>query len=246
MKRTGTEAGAPASGSVTCCVLTSVPSSSTSSVTFCPSKPDCDSTTSTISVVPLSAVFGVATRPTWMSFDNVSRPTPTVNTGSASALRPSSASPSAASAVSAPSLTITSPATGSPASSCRTPDSAAPSRVCEPLNVSSLSCVVRVGARREAERPHGEPIGQRLEQPAIVRAELALHERGARLAVDISNLHAARVVQQHADEVLLRHRGLDHQQRPEQADQDDGEERDADAGERRRDRARGHGPTGRP
>ena len=59
MKRTGIEAGVPASGNETCCVLTSVPSSSTSSVTFCPSNPDCDNTTSTISVVPLSAVFGV-------------------------------------------------------------------------------------------------------------------------------------------------------------------------------------------
>ena len=146
MKRTGIDAGVPASGSDTCCVLTSVPSSSTSSVTFCPSNPDCDSTTSTINVVPLSAVFGVTTRPTWMSFDNVSRPTPMVKTGRLSALRPRIASPSAASAVSAPSLTITRPATGRPASSWRTPDSAAPRRDCDPPNVRSLSCVVRVAA----------------------------------------------------------------------------------------------------
>ena len=41
---------------------------------------------------------------------------------------------------------MTSPATGSPASSWRTPDNAAPRRDCDPLNVRSLSCVVRVAA----------------------------------------------------------------------------------------------------
>ena len=43
------------------------PSSSTSSVTDWPSKPRCAITTSTSSVVPLSAVRGVVTRPIWMS-----------------------------------------------------------------------------------------------------------------------------------------------------------------------------------
>ena len=111
-----------------------------------PSNPDCDNTTSTIRVVPFRATFGVVMRPTWMSFDNCSWPTPTVNTGTPSAFSPSSASPRAASAVSAPSLTITNPATGRPASSWRTPDSAAPRRVCEPSNFSSPSTVVRDGA----------------------------------------------------------------------------------------------------
>ena len=146
VNRTGIDAGAPASGNVTCCVLTSVPSSSTSSVTGWPSKPDCDNTTSIIRVVPLSAVFGVVMRPTWMSFGNCSWPTPTVNTGRPSAFNPSSAAPSAVSAVSAPSLTMTNPATGKPASSWRTPDSAAPRRVCDPSNFSSPSVVVRDGA----------------------------------------------------------------------------------------------------
>ena len=47
---------------------------------------------------------------------------------------------------------------------------------------------------------------------------------GARLTGLIGNLHAARVVQQHAEEVLLRDGRFDDQQRTEQADQDDSEQ----------------------
>ena len=237
MKRTGTEAGVPASGSVTCCVLTSVPSSSTSSVTFCPSKPDCDSTTSTINVVPLSAFFGVATRPTWMSFDSVSRPTPTVNTGSAFGLEAEQRL--AERGIGGVGAVADHHQPGHRQSGQLLAH--AGQRRAEPrLRAAERQIALLRGARRrarEAERAHREPIGQRLEQPAIGGAELALHECGARLPVDIGNLHAARVVQQHADEVLLRHRGLDDQQRPEQADQDDGEDREADRRRAPRDRA---------
>jgi hypothetical protein len=51
--------------------------------------------------------------------------------------------------------------------------------------------------------------------------QLLLHERAARLAVAIGDRHAARVVDEDAEEVLLRHRRLEDQRRPEQADQED-------------------------
>ena len=112
-------------------------------MTVCPAYPVCVSTASTSSDVPLSAVRGVETRPTWMSCESVSCPTPTVNTGSASAFDASSASATVASVVSAPSVTSTSPETGRPASSCRALSMALASRVCVPPKVRSDGALTR-------------------------------------------------------------------------------------------------------
>ena len=87
-----------------------------------------------------------------------------------------------------------------------------------------------VGARREAEEPHREPVAEGGEQRALV-AELAADDVGPRLALDVGDLHAARVVDEDAEEVLL---GLDlrqHQHRPPQADHEQGEDGEPDAGE---------------
>jgi hypothetical protein len=135
MNRTRTAAGLPSEGSVTSCVPTIRPPSSTLSDTVSPAKPVCVMTASTTSELPLSAVRGVEIRSSWMSRASRSRPTPTVKTGTDAAFIASSASDSVASDVSAPSETRTMPASGRPAISCRTPSSAAPSFVCAPSNV---------------------------------------------------------------------------------------------------------------
>jgi hypothetical protein len=77
--------------------------------------------------------------------------------------------------------------------------------------------------RREAEEPDRVPRGQRLQHRAV-RPERARHELAARLAVLIGHPHAARVVQQHAEEILLRHGGAQDEHRPEQAEEHDGDE----------------------
>jgi len=90
---------------------------------------------------------------------------------------------------------------------------------------------------REAERADEEALGQRPEQLAV-RRERALDRRGARLVAPVGDLHAARVVHQHADEVALRHRRRDDQRGAEQAERD---QRERGAAERDEDGAV-HGP----
>ena len=77
---------------------------------------------------------------------------------------------------------------------------------------------------------------------ASARPSWSRDELAARLAVLVGDLHAARVVEQDADEVLLRHRDLEQQHRPQQREEHDqrtaptrvAEEHDAIApGERR-------------
>ena len=77
------------------------------------------------------------------------------------------------------------------------------------------------GRRREAEEADDEFLRQRGQQGRGRAVQLLLHERAARLAVAIGDRHAARVVDEDAEEILLRHRGLEDQRRPEQADQED-------------------------
>ena len=84
-----------------------------------------------------------------------------------------------------------------------------------------------------------------------------MHEGAARLTVAIGDGHAARIVDEHGEEVLLRHRRLENQRRPEQTDEQHGERRQAERdehesiaqaiggrnaaiGEERHDRSRGH------
>ena len=207
------------------------PSSSTSSVIVLPPNPVWVMTTSTISVVPLRATRGVLTRPIWMSRDSVSCPTPTVKTGTPCDLSARSDSPSASSAVSAPSLTTTRPASGRPASSCRAPSRAAPSRVCGAGERQVVFGIDPRGGGREPERAHHEFIGQRFQRCRDRRAKFLSDKRRAWTVLVIGNLHAARIVEQHGEKVLLRNRGLDDEHGPEQAQRHESDQRDAQAGE---------------
>ena len=205
------------------------PSSSTSSVTAWPSKPFWAITTSTSSVVPLSAVRGSSTRPIWMSLSSVSRPTPTVKTGTASALRPSSASPSAASAVSAPSLTTPArPAAGRQFLPRRRQRGAR--RVSVPSNFSRHPRPPALPSTRSGTTRTVNRSARVLRVPAS-RAPRRCTYRRTRLPVCVGNLHRARVVQQDADDVLLRHRRPDHEHGPEQARQHEQQQRHAQRGE---------------
>ena len=64
-------------------------------------------------------------------------------------------------------------------------------------------------------------------QRAVDLAELILDELAARLALVVLDLHAARVVEQHADEVLLRHRNLELHRRTKQREEHRGHQRHA-------------------
>ena len=75
--------------------------------------------------------------------------------------------------------------------------------------------------RREAEAAQHEPARKRLQDVGVGRREVQFGERAARLAVDVGNLHAARVVHEHAEEVLLWDGRLDDEHRPEKARQDE-------------------------
>ncbi len=72
-----------------------------------------------------------------------------------------------------------------------------------------------------------------MEQRRVRAVELLLHERGARLAVAIGDRHAPRVVHEHAEEILLRHRRFEDERRAEQAEQQHGERRQPQADENR-------------
>ena len=89
-----------------------------------------------------------------------------------------------------------------------------------------------VRRRRKTEEPHDESLRQRIEQRRVRPAELLLHEGAARLAVAIGNRHAARIVDQDADEILLRHRRLQDQRRPEQAEEQQRQRGEPQADER--------------
>ena len=82
--------------------------------------------------------------------------------------------------------------------------------------------------RREAKRSQHEALRERLHQRRVLRAERLFHERAARLRAPIGNLHAAGVVDQHRQKVLLGNRRLHHENRAEQAEEQDAERRDAE------------------
>ena len=87
-----------------------------------------------------------------------------------------------------------------------------------------------VGVRREAEEPHREAVAEGGEERAFV-AELPADDVGPRLALDVGDLHAARVVDEDAEEVLLRLDLRQHQHRPPQADHEEGEDGEPDGGQ---------------
>ena len=88
-----------------------------------------------------------------------------------------------------------------------------------------------IGLPREPEEPQGEPVGEGGPQLAVGRAELPAHELVARRLVAIGDLHAARVVDEDAEEVLLRHHRRQHEHRPEQAERQHAQRGDADDGQ---------------
>ena len=118
---------------------------------------------------------------------------------------------------------MTRPASGRPASSSRARSSAWPSRVAVPPYFRSPADADAVGRGREAEEPDDEALRQGREQLRIRAVQLLLDERAAWLAVAVGDRHAPRVVDQDAEEVLLRHGRLENQRRPEQAEEQDGE-----------------------
>ena len=145
-----------------------------------------------------------------------------MNTGSFSAFRFSSVLVSDASLVSAPSVTSTMPATGNPASSSRTPSSAAPILVCEPPNVRSLTEFTRAAVEEKRNVRTRKRSDSDFSSGLVLAAELLPEELGARLVVvPVADLHAARVVDEYGDDVLLRDGGLDDQRGPEQTEDDE-------------------------
>jgi hypothetical protein len=91
-----------------------------------------------------------------------------------------------------------------------------------------------VRTRRKLEGANDEALRDRFEERAIGRAELVGHELAARFPLAIGDPHAARVVYQDGDEILLRDGGAQDQDRPKQAedrdpdrDQAEGDEHDA-------------------
>src|SRR5262245_54138634 len=82
-----------------------------------------------------------------------------------------------------------------------------------------------IGRRGEAEEAQHEPVRQRLEQLAFL-AKLALNERRARLLVAIRDGHALGVVDEDAEEILLRYRGFQDQGRAEQTEREQCEKRE--------------------
>ena len=73
----------------------------------------------------------------------------------------------------------------------------------------------------------------RNKDPVDLILDLALDEAVSRLAVGIGNRHAPRVVDEDAEEVLLRDGGLEHERRSRKAHEEDGDERDAQSDEQR-------------
>ena len=103
--------------------------------------------------------------------------------------------------------------------------SAGPSLVCAPSNVMSSA---NPGARPSTRTgtAHQELARQRFQQGALGRGELVAHELTARLTVPVRDLHAARIVQQHRDDILLIDCGADDERGTEQTEEDERERGD--------------------
>ena len=77
-------------------------------------------------------------------------------------------------------------------------------------------------------------MGQSAQQRAVRLTELLLHEFGPGLTFSpIRNGHAARVIHQDAQEVLLRHRRLEDDRRTEQTEEEQGDDAQTQADEQR-------------
>ena len=166
-----------------------------------------------------------------MSRAKRSAPTPTVKTGIERALMLASDSSSAASEVSAPSLTITRPASGRPESSSRARASAWPRCVDVPAYFMPPADWTRSVDAEKRKKRSTKRSESALSSGLSALREVAADELAARLALPIRDLHAARVVHQDAEEILLRDRRLEDQRGPEETEQDDGERGEAQGDE---------------
>jgi hypothetical protein len=89
-----------------------------------------------------------------------------------------------------------------------------------------------LGRRREAERADQESIREPLDHGTVGVRERAADEIRAR-ALLVGELHAARIVDEDAHDVLLRDGGLHDEHGTEDAEEDDGERGETQQGERR-------------
>ena len=180
----------------------------------------------------MSVERGVSTRVIWMSRAKWSWPTPTGNTGIDRALRLASGSSSVAS----DGVGAVGDHHQAGERQARQFVAGALERLAEMRGRAGVLQIARrghaVGGGRKAEVAEHEPLRERLCERAV-RAELLVDEVGARLLVAVRNRHAARVVNQHAEEVLLRDGGAQDQRRAEQAEQEKKEQQQADGDEHR-------------
>ena len=91
--------------------------------------------------------------------------------------------------------------------------------------------VEAIGLVGEPEEPQREAFVQRGAERRISRRQLLLHELQARRLVGIGDPHTARVVDQHAEEVLLRDDRRENQHRLHQAERQDCQRREPDDGQ---------------
>ena len=126
---------------------------------------------------------------------------------------------------------MTSPASGSPASSSRARSSAWPRRVDGAVVLQVAGAPSRSADDEKRKKRRTNVCDSAVEQRRVRAVQLLLDERAARLAVAVGDRHAARVVDQDAEEVLLRDRRLQDQRRPEQAEEQDRQRREPQADE---------------
>ena len=195
------------------------PSSSTSSMTVSPAKPRCVTTASTRIDVPFSAERGTEIRPIWMSLCSDSSPTPTVKTGTSARLqgeqRVGERRVGRVGAVGHHDET----------------GKRQPGELLAGALERHAQAGLRAGERQLLRIPQAARGGREAEGADDELVREALHHRrlgpellagdgAARLARLVGDLHAARVVDQHADEVLLRDGGANHEDRAEEAEED--------------------------
>ena len=107
-----------------------------------------------------------------------------------------------------------------------------------PVELELVDHVEPVRLGREAEEAQREAFVQRGAQIALQRGELVLHELQPRRLVPVGDPHAAGIVDQHAEEVLLRNHRRQHQDGPHQTEGEQRERRQSHGGE--------HDPIERP
>ena len=95
------------------------------------------------------------------------------------------------------------------------------------VELEPVDDVQPVGLGREAEEAEREALVERGAQITLGRREMVLHELQARRLVPVGDAHAARIVDQHAQKVLLRDDRRQHQGRSHQAEGEQRERRQA-------------------